>query len=96
MEPITATYIARIKTGEVSITAKTVLYWTGSRRGSLRSVQHPALTFQSARHDYLETGPSVPNRRSAVVMGQAGYSRSLPCSQSSDTLKGHHTLKCQA
>ena len=57
----TATYIAGIKTDEVAITAKTVLYWTGSRRGSLRSVQHPALTFQSARHDYLETGPSVPN-----------------------------------
>ena len=57
----TATYIAGIKTDGVSITAKTVLYWTGSRRGSLRSVQHPALTFQSARHDYLETGPSVPN-----------------------------------
>lgn len=27
----TATYIARIKTGEVALTAKTVLYWTGSR-----------------------------------------------------------------
>ena len=26
-----ATYIARIKTGEVALTAKTVLYWTGSR-----------------------------------------------------------------
>ena len=27
----TATYIVRIKTGEVALTAKTVLYWTGSR-----------------------------------------------------------------
>ena len=57
----TATFIASLKTDGVSITAKTDLYWTGSRRGSLRSVQHPALTFQSARHDYLETGPSVSN-----------------------------------